>query len=591
MRRSIRQPSLGVDSDAVKGHLGVWSREGRWCIGAVLVATAIGTACIVATYSRLSHTWDEATHVAAGLELLADHRYTYQTENPPLSRVTIALGPWLAGARVPEVGGQLQYSAHAAADAIFHDAPDYVRRVTSARIGNLPWFWACIALTWMVAGGRRNPRVAALAAASVATMPALVGHAGFATTDVPFVAIVLLVLVALRQVLRAPSHGMALWFGAVLGLAVATKFSTLPFVPPVVLAAAAASTWDSRRHWVRTLRQPGTVRLLSLVVLAGGVTLWASYGFRVGRMADLPQTLSAYGAFPSTGIWAALAQWPLPAHEFLHGLVYLKVHAEWGHRSMLFGEFSQRGFLEYYPVVLAVKTPLPFLLLMSGSLWGAIRHRSDPSLRWFLGIGVGAAGLMASAMASPINIGVRHVIVLYPLVAVVSAAGWVRWAEASTRRGVIMATGGILVALQAALLVASVPYQSSYFNVLAGDEPAAIVSDSDFDWGQDGLALEAYFKAHPVPELYVQLQGTMNPCRLQLPPVKALPVGPVTGWIAISERVYRLNRTGRADPCGLPGAQLNPPVGWLDWLRPLAPVATIGKTIRLYHVTEQDLRR
>jgi hypothetical protein len=68
-------------------------------------------------------------------------------------------------------------------------------------------------------------------------------------------------------------------------------------------------------------------------------------------------------------------------------------------------------------------------------------------------------------------------------------------------------------------------------------------------------------------------------------------VTPVTGWIAISERVYRLNRVGRADPCALTPAQLNPPVGWLDWLRPLTPVATIGKTIRLYHVTEQDLPR
>ncbi len=550
-----------------------------------------GTACIVATYARLSHSWDEATHVAAGLELLQKQRYSYQTENPPLSRLTITLGPWRAGARLPEADGRINQSPYAAADAIFHDAPDYVQRVTSARVGNLPWYWACIVLTWMLAGGARRPPVAALAASAVATMPPLVGHAGFATTDLPFVASVLLVLVALRRWLEQPVITRAAWLGVALGFSVATKFSTLPFVPPLVLAVMAAHHWDTRRSWHRIVMQPSTFRWIGIVALAAMLTIWAGYGFRVGRMADLPQRFSAYGDFPASGLFAAAAHWRIPAHEFFHGLAFLKVHADAGHRSMLFGEFNQRGFLEYYPVVLAVKTPLPFLLLAAGGLWGGLVRRPGTRSRWFLGIAVGVVGLLAAAMTSPINIGVRHVIVLYPLVALPIAAGWIRWSDASSRSGLIVAAGGALVATQAALLVASVPYQSAYFNVFAGRDPASIVSDSDFDWGQDGLALEAYFKEHPVPSLYLQLQGTVNPCRLLLPPVSALPVTPVTGWIAISERVYRLNRVGRADPCALTPAQLNPPIGWLDWLRPLTPVATIGKTIRLYHVTEQDLPR
>ena len=117
-----------------------------------MAAAVVGTACIVATYPRLSHTWDEATHVAAGLEVFQKHRYTYQTENPPLSRLTIAVGPWLAGAQMPQ-----GYNAFDAADTIFHSAPDYVERVTVARIGTLPWYWACIALTWMLAGGGGFP--------------------------------------------------------------------------------------------------------------------------------------------------------------------------------------------------------------------------------------------------------------------------------------------------------------------------------------------------------------------------------------------------------------------------------------------------
>lgn len=81
----------------------------------------------------------------------------------------------------------------------------------------------------------------------------------------------------------------------------------------------------------------------------------------------------------------------------------------------------------------------------------------------------------------------------------------------------------------------------------------------------------------------------MNPCKLQLPPIRALRTPPDPGWITVSERIYRLNRVGRADPCSLASETIRQPVGWLDWLKPLTPVAIIGETIRLYHVSEKDL--
>ena len=137
--------------------------------------------------------------------------------------------------------------------------------------------------------------------------------------------------------------------------------------------------------------------------------------------------------------------------------------------------------------------------------------------------------LLQRLLTSPINIGLRHVIVLYPLLAIAAAYGWVRWSESSRHRRAIVAAGAGLIAAQAVILVNAVPYQSSYYNALAGREPAYISSDSDFDWGQDALALEAYFKAHPVPEFQLQLQGTVNPCKLQLPPFKALRTPPAAG--------------------------------------------------------------
>ena len=244
--------------------------------------------------------------------------------------------------------------------------------------------------------------------------------------------------------------------------------------------------------------------------------------------------------------------------------------------------------------MLLTKTPLPFLAFAAVGVLGLALRRRDEEYRWFLGLGLGALGVLLVALMSPINLGVRHVLVIYPLVALAAAYGIVRWGEDSRLRAPMLSTGVVLLAAQFALLIASVPNQIAYFNILAGSDPAHVSSDSDFDWGQDFLAMERYFETHPVPELYVKLNGSTNVCSLRLPPIKDLPTQPVSGWVAVSERIYRMNKGSGFDPenpCDpLSGLKATPaPPGWLDWLKARKPVAIIGKTIRLYHIADAEI--
>src|ERR1700730_9767792 len=208
------------------------SRVRACIIGAVVVAL-YSCALIVGTYSRLSHTWDEPTHVVAGLEWLETGRYTFQTENPPLSRIPLAIIPYLDGARMPTTNGQ---GATTPAASIFYRTRNYSLNVTEARVANVFLFLAVLTLTWTLTGGRSLPVVAFLATAIVAPLPPLVAHSGFATTDIPFVAAFLLALLSWRRLLQCPTMLNAAWFGGALGIAVATKFTTFPFFPPVALA-------------------------------------------------------------------------------------------------------------------------------------------------------------------------------------------------------------------------------------------------------------------------------------------------------------------------------------------------------------------
>lgn len=138
-----------------------------------------------------------------------DGRYTLQTENPLLSRITIAIWPWIDGARAPMLDGRPIQSPFAQADAIFHRPGSYVANVSMARV------------------------------------PTIVGHSGFATTDVPFVAMFLAVLLAVRRFLDAPTLPGGALVGALVGFATATKFTTLVFLPPVLVAIAALTTGSS----------------------------------------------------------------------------------------------------------------------------------------------------------------------------------------------------------------------------------------------------------------------------------------------------------------------------------------------------------
>jgi 4-amino-4-deoxy-L-arabinose transferase-like glycosyltransferase len=556
---------------------------------ALLLVVACSTAAIVSTYSRLSQTWDEGIHVSAGLEYLQAGRYTIQTENPPLARVVLALWPFMHGARLPPTDSATFIESGLAGP--FYRTADYRKNLTQARVGNLLFFWACAALTWILAGGRSDPWVALLAAAAIVTLPSVVGHSGVATTDIGFVASALLALVALRRLLVKPSIASAALAGAAVGIAVVTKFSTLVFLPPAVMAIVAVREWERRREWLRSLTRFSFWRLLAIASLTTVLVIWAAYGFRIGRLSDLPQTIPPAGVMPTTGWPALIRDWRVPGHEFIHGLIYLQTHAAKGQGVRLLGHVNRRGLWQFYPVVLATKTPMPFLIFAIAGITGLVLYRKSAHWPWAAGLALGALGILLVAMTSPINLGVRHVLVIYPLVAIASAFGIVRLAEHTSRRAAVLAVGAGCIVLQLVLLVRSAPYQIMYFNTFAGSDPAFVVSDSDFDWGEHGFALEDYFREHPVPELYVRFGGTTRTCALELPPLKVLPDHPVSGWIAISDGIARANgaSTVHVNPCdniATKGPTFRVQAGSLDWLTRHEPVAIIGNIVRLYHVTE-----
>ncbi|HEY6353767.1 MAG TPA: phospholipid carrier-dependent glycosyltransferase, partial [Burkholderiaceae bacterium] len=175
-----------------------------------------------------SNTWDEPEHLAAGVELLDRGIYEYDTEHPPLGRIFMALGPYLAGARSFDTPGP---EGTGEGVDILYSGGNYERYLTLARLGMLPFLALLLFVTWLWARALfASHGTALLAVLLLASAPPILGNGALASLDVAAAATMLLAFYALQRWIVSGSHKDAVFFGLAAGVAVATKFSAVPFV-------------------------------------------------------------------------------------------------------------------------------------------------------------------------------------------------------------------------------------------------------------------------------------------------------------------------------------------------------------------------
>src|SRR5262249_11911986 len=152
------------------------------------------------------------------------------------------------------------------------------------------------------------------------------------------------------------------------------------------------------------------------------------------------------------------------------------------------------------------------------------------------GTGLGAvAALVFSAIIS-VNIGLRHMLIVVPLLAIFAARAIVPWIQslAPRRMTIAAAAVGLLLAANVAIAGRARPELMACFNPLAGREPGHALIDSDLDWGQDLLLLERDLAARGVQEVHYGLFAIVNPCDPGMPKMIPLEPGrPVTGWVVL----------------------------------------------------------
>jgi 4-amino-4-deoxy-L-arabinose transferase-like glycosyltransferase len=536
----------------------------------LILLILVSSLLAASTWRVYGHTWDEPEHLAAGLELLDRGKYEYDTEHPPIARVLIALGPFLAGAH--SFGTPPPDGTQEGIDVLY-DGGHYDRTLMLARLGALPFLTVLLLAMWLWAR-----RVAAsngealLAVLLLATVPPIIGHAALAALDIPGAATTLLALYLLQKWLSSGSRRDAILFGLATGVAVGTKLSAVPFIGLGMLVLLLSREFflavPATAPWPRRLAG------LPLMVLAAMVPIVLAYGRRSIDITELPPRfnwvvdyLFPGGSAAHSQVYSLLGGLRLPqaCWDFAEGIVALKAHNDTGHLSFLLGHVKAGGWWYFYLVALAVKTPLPLLAAGPIGLYLLARDGWRERNPWRLAPPVLFLTLLAFAsLFSRINIGIRHVLILYPFMALGGAyALGLLW---RSRSAVGTAVAVLLVTWQVSTLATANPDYFPYFNETVS-HPEQVLVDSDLDWGQDLRRLERRLAERKVPSVSLAYEGSADLSREALPPyVRLPPRQPATGWVAITAL------TRGHEPAGY------------AWLNAYRPVERIGKTIDLYFI-------
>ena len=531
----------------------------------VVACLAIGAARIASTYRVFTQTWDEPAHVAAGMQWLDRGRYSYEPLHPPLARASVALGPRLAGIR--SAGHE---NVWLEGNSILYAGGAYARNLSLARLGVLPFFLLAGLVVFAWARRIAGPWAAVGAVLLFTTLPPVLAHAGLATTDIVVTATIVSAAYCLTLWLDRPSRSRGLLLGLAFGLALLSKFSALLFLPAAALAVALC-----RRGGKRADAGGGAARATSLRFAFGAflLTVWAGYRFALGPL--LPMGPSPAGSGPeASGIIERLASAPVfPAPAFFEGLGELAAKNRAGHKAYLLGEVRHTGWWYFFPVALGVKTPIAFLLLCGIGGIAAWRAPPGSARRTLLEPGAIALAILLVCLPSRINIGLRHLLPIYPFLAVTAGIGLAslgrgrRWAPAGP------ALAALLLVWHLASSARAHPDYLAYFNEVAGDHPERILVDSDLDNGQDLGRLADTLSARGIDTVWLAYAGSATVAEHGLPQIRWLePHRLVTGWVAASLYSVKLGSLGR------PG---HDDFAWLEGHR---PVTRVGRSILLYHL-------
>lgn len=498
----------------------------RWIYVAAIFLFTVLFAELFFSVRQNSQTFDESAHLYAGYSYWKTHDFGINPEHPPLAKMVAALPllPLRLAVNPPPpiyfrgasaIGGrQFLYS---------HDAGALLLRSRLA----ISVFTFVLALLVFLAGREMfGWQVGLVALFLFVFEPNMLANGALVTTDMAVTAMLFGTVYAFYRYLKQPTFARLLVCSLFAGLTLSVKHSAVLMLPilPLLAVLHLALVRDNGYATSPRLVRRVWLTLASLVFIAAvSVTiLWACYGFQyAARPGNAPMT-------PTTSAFLKTLHKPMEARvigfserhhllpeAYLYGLTDIAVLTAEGRGTYLFGRIYPQGRWFYFPSAFLIKSTIGFLLLLAlaagaRKLWGPDFRRE------MLCLLVPPAVYLAIAMRSKLDLGLRHILPIYPFLIVVAAAA--AWMFMRRSRGWAVAVSALLV-LHAGSSLRAYPTYLPYSNEAWGgpSQTYKVLADANVGWSSGLLTLQRYTSEHGITHCWFAYNGPADLPYFHLP--------------------------------------------------------------------------
>jgi hypothetical protein len=515
----------------------------------VLLAVLFAAMALTALEVK-SPTFDEPAHLAVGYSYWLKHDYRLGPENGMLPQRWAALPLLLTRPRFVSPENPSWQSAQeggVAWDFFYRLGNNPEQMLYQGRCMMALFGGALCLLIYRCSRQFFGPLGGLLSEALAVFDPTVLAHGALVTSDITVAFFFLAAVWSVWQMLIALTPGRVAWAAlSVSGLFLA-KLSAVLVLPMIALLCVICfwsrdpikielGSWmrSIRKKWHKFWLMSGVCLLLGMAVW---LSIWAAFGFRFSaltsgngaRQAWASQwnyNLAENSSFDRAIIFSH--QHRLLPEAYLLGLACVHRHSA-VRPAFLDQQWSLVGFRWFFPRAFFYKTTIGLLSLIMVALIAALRRwrnpcsaqvltrisRIWPDLKQLAPFWVLALVYGGFALASALNIGLRHLLPVYPALFILCGASVLLLQSLKFRIAMIAIAAFLICHIAESFAVR--PDYLAFFNQFAGGPQNGYrhLIDSSLDWGQDLPGLKDWLQSNVPPtarsRVYLAYFGSAEP--------------------------------------------------------------------------------
>ncbi|MCD6422582.1 MAG: glycosyltransferase family 39 protein [Elusimicrobia bacterium] len=452
-----------------------------------------------------SPTFDEPLHLADGIANFKFLKFRFGIEHPPFLRLMAALPSFFYELKFPASKELIRKKSEVKiknwspvkdftfAKRFFYlfnpdktEALFFLGRFAILLLG-IPLFFVIERWTKHLYGERR----ALITLILLALTPNILAHARLITTDFGssvFIVCGAYFLWKFTGNLRKKHFLLSAFFW---GLALVSKYSAIFFF--IVFHITAFFYTKSKKKFFYFF-------LLEIPVLVFMINACFFFTEPVGRNFFRDENLSFIPGYARIPV-LFFSKFLLIPEIYTRGIFYSFYHSLRGHGTYLIGRYSNLGWWYYFPLAFLIKSTTTFLFLFVLSILSLKKRKLSKDEIFFI---IPSVLFLLFMMKSHLNIGVRHILIL-----------WMFGAVFCARSGVFIRKKFIIFVYVFALFenLFVFPHYISQINLFLGGPKKGYkyLADSNLDWGQDLKILSKWWKRQKRPLLILSYFGTGEP--------------------------------------------------------------------------------